>query len=108
MSANRPLSEYCPDLLHEHWPEPARHPSASPLDSLAAGMAENPLSARQTVCLFWSAAGKTSWETGRILGVSESTVNFHLRNACAKLGVRGRRAAVVAAIRQGLLNEVMV
>ena len=48
--------------------------------------------------------GKTSWETARILGVSESTVNFQLRNACARLGVRGRRAAVVAALRRGLLD----
>ena len=64
------------------------------------------LSDRQAACLRWSAAGKTSWETARILGVSESTVNFHLRNACAKLGVRGRRAAVAAALRQGLLDAV--
>ncbi|MFF7398481.1 LuxR C-terminal-related transcriptional regulator [Achromobacter sp. NPDC008082] len=73
-----------------------------------AKSAAHPLSDRQAICLFWSAAGKTSWETARILDVSESTVNFHLRNACAKLGVRGRRAAVVAAIRQGLLDAVMV
>ena len=62
------------------------------------------LSDRQAACLRWSAAGKTSWETSRILGVSESTVNFHLRNACHRLGVRGRRAAVVAALRLGLLE----
>ncbi|SIT22395.1 helix-turn-helix domain-containing protein [Achromobacter sp. MFA1 R4] len=64
------------------------------------------LSDRQAACLRWSAAGKTSWETSRILGVSESTVNFHLRNACARLGVRGRRAAVVAALRLGLLEPL--
>ncbi|MCW0211201.1 MAG: helix-turn-helix domain-containing protein [Achromobacter sp.] len=60
-----------------------------------------PLSARQAACLRWAALGKTSWETARILGVSESTVNFHLRNACARLGVRGRRAAAVEALRRG-------
>lgn len=64
------------------------------------------LSERQAACLHWSAEGKTSWETSRILGVSESTVNFHLRNASARLGVRGRRAAVVAALRLGLLGPV--
>ncbi|MEN4921571.1 helix-turn-helix transcriptional regulator [Achromobacter spanius] len=64
------------------------------------------LSERQAACLHWSAAGKTSWETSRILGVSESTVNFHLRNACTRLGVRGRRAAVIAALRLGLLDPV--
>ena len=56
--------------------------------------------------LHWSAAGKTSWETARILDISESTVNFHLRNACRKLQVRGRRAAVAVAIRRGLLYSV--
>lgn len=61
---------------------------------------ENPAS------LHWSAIGKTSWETARILDISESTVNFHLRNACRKLQVRGRRAAVATAIRRGLLNTV--
>jgi DNA-binding CsgD family transcriptional regulator len=64
------------------------------------------LSARQAACLRWAALGKTSWETARILGVSESTVNFHLRNACAKLGVRGRRAAAVEALRRGLLKPL--
>ena len=64
------------------------------------------LSPRESVCLHWAAAGKTSWETGRILEISESTVNFHLRNASRKLQVRGRRAAVAAAIRRGLLHPV--
>ena len=62
-----------------------------------------PLSKRQVSCLQWAAVGKTSWKTARILGISESTVNFHLSNACAKLGVRGRRAAVVMALRLGLI-----
>ncbi|KGD93485.1 LuxR family transcriptional regulator [Achromobacter sp. RTa] len=65
-----------------------------------------PLSARQAACLRWAALGKTSWETARILGVSESTVNFHLRNACARLGVRGRRAAAVEALQRGLLEPL--
>ena len=113
MSVNRPLSAYCPDLLPSNPPLSRLHPPISPLTSLSAPLpsemsAAKPLSDRQAICLFWSAAGKTSWETARILDVSDSTVNFHLRNACTKLGVRGRRAAVVAAIRQGLLDTVMV
>ncbi|KOF52644.1 MULTISPECIES: helix-turn-helix domain-containing protein [unclassified Achromobacter] len=67
-------------------------------------MPPTPLTERQTACLHWAAAGKTSWETARILGISESTVNFHLRNACDRLSVRGRRAAVAEAIRRGLLD----
>lgn len=61
------------------------------------------LSNRETTCLHWSSLGKTSWETGRIIGVTERTVNFHISNACQKLGVNSRRAAVVIAVQQGLL-----
>lgn len=78
--------------------------SAKPASAIPRAPAPVRLSPRESASLHWSAIGKTSWETARILGVSESTVNFHLRNACARLGVRGRRAAVVAALRRGLLD----
>lgn len=79
---------------------PAHKPPA------AATLAPKPLTSRELACLHWSAAGKTSWETALILRLSEHTVNFHLKNACGKLGVRTRRAAVAAALRQGLLGSV--
>ncbi|OZI27301.1 MULTISPECIES: helix-turn-helix domain-containing protein [Bordetella] len=66
-------------------------------------MHAKPLSDRERDCLYWSALGKTSWETGVILGVTERTVNFHIGNACSKLGVYNRRAAITQALRQGLL-----
>ena len=61
------------------------------------------LSERERDCLHWASLGKTSWETGLILGLSPHTINFHIRNACLKLEVSNRRAAVVLALRQGLL-----
>jgi LuxR family transcriptional regulator of spore coat protein len=63
------------------------------------------LSPRELSCLEWVAAGKTSWETSRILGISERTINFHVRNACGKLGVNRRSAAVAKAMRGGLLKH---
>jgi len=69
-------------------------------------MTTTPLSGRELQCLEWVSLGKTSWETASILGVSERTVNFHLRNACRKLNVYGRQAAVVKAVRLGLLHTV--
>jgi LuxR family transcriptional regulator of spore coat protein len=62
------------------------------------------LTGREVQCLEWVSKGKTSWETGLILGLTERTVNFHLRNACAKLKVYGRQAGVAQALRLGLLN----
>ncbi|KCV60527.1 transcriptional regulator, LuxR family [Bordetella bronchiseptica 99-R-0433] len=61
------------------------------------------LTPRELDCLHWSALGKTSWETARILGIAARTVDFHLANACAKLAVANRRAAVARAVQCGLL-----
>jgi len=63
-----------------------------------------PLTQRELSCLQWVAIGKTSWETGRILGLAERTVNFHIQNACRKLGVHGRQAAITMALHAGLLT----
>ncbi|AZV94886.1 helix-turn-helix domain-containing protein [Kerstersia gyiorum] len=66
----------------------------------------NILSAREQECLVWAAHGKTSWETGVILGISERTVNFHLQNACRKLRVNGRRAAILLAMHRRLIHPL--
>jgi DNA-binding CsgD family transcriptional regulator len=63
-----------------------------------------PLSARELEVLRWAAVGKTSWEMGHILGIAESTINFHLAAAAAKLQVRGRRAACSKAVLLGLIE----
>lgn len=62
------------------------------------------LTPRESECLLWAAAGKTAWETARLLAVSERTVVFHLGNAARKLGVANRRQAVARAIVQGLIQ----
>lgn len=64
------------------------------------------LTARECLCLKWAAAGKTSYETGLILNISKRTVDYHLFNACAKLGVHSRRAAVVVAMEMGLFPDI--
>ena len=61
------------------------------------------LTPRERECLQWCANGKSSWEIGMILGISEHVVGFHLKNAMAKLDVTSRVAAVVKAIRHGLI-----
>ena len=62
------------------------------------------LSARETDCLQWAAAGKTSLETGIILGLSPHTVNQYLTEATAKLKAVNRTHAVTKAVRLGLIN----
>jgi LuxR family transcriptional regulator of spore coat protein len=62
------------------------------------------LSPRQIECLQWASTGKTSKETGLILGVSERTVNFHLYSAFTRLSVHSKQAAVARAIILHLLD----
>ncbi len=52
------------------------------------------LSRREYECLEWSAAGKSAWEAGCILGIARRTVTFHLENAKAKLGVSSLHQAI--------------
>lgn len=57
----------------------------------------NILSFREKECMLWTARGKSSWEIGRILGISANTVNFHLKNAMRKLDTANRTAAAIKA-----------
>lgn len=61
------------------------------------------LTDRERDCLLWTARGKTAWEVGQILAISEETVLFHLKNATRKLGVFSKHHAVVKAIVQGYI-----
>lgn len=58
------------------------------------------LTTRENECLRWTADGKTSREIAQLLGVSESTVNFHINNAMQKLNVVNRQQGVAKAILQ--------
>jgi DNA-binding CsgD family transcriptional regulator len=62
------------------------------------------LSLREIECLRWAADGKTSGEIAQLLGLSESTINFHLNNAMQKLDVVNRQHAVGKAALQGLIH----
>lgn len=61
------------------------------------------LTKRERECLSWAAEGKTSWEIGQLLNISERTSIFHLQNAIHKLGVSGRQAAIARAVSLGLI-----
>lgn len=61
------------------------------------------MTAREKEVLRWSAEGKTAYEIGLILSVSERTVNFHINNVVAKLGASNKTQAAVKAAILGLL-----
>lgn len=62
------------------------------------------LSTREREVLQWTAQGKSSWDIGMILQISDNTVNFHIKNAIRKLGTTSRTVAVVKAIRLNLIE----
>ncbi|MDB5502036.1 MAG: transcriptional regulator, LuxR family [Tardiphaga sp.] len=57
------------------------------------------LTPRQREILSWTANGKTAWDTGQILGVSEDNVHKLIASAVARLEATNRTHAVVKAIR---------
>lgn len=59
------------------------------------------LSGRERECLRWAAAGKTDWEIGQILSLSEKTVNVYITRAKTKFGVKSRAQAILLASRAG-------
>jgi DNA-binding CsgD family transcriptional regulator len=61
------------------------------------------LSPREREVLEWTACGKTSEEISRILGLSASAVNFHVRSLLVKLQCCNKTAAVARAALLGLL-----
>ncbi|MDX7950845.1 LuxR family transcriptional regulator [Lichenihabitans sp. Uapishka_5] len=62
------------------------------------------LSPREADCIRWLAEGKTAWEIGAILGVSEATVRTYLKAAARKLDTRSQAHLVARAHRLGLIH----
>lgn len=62
------------------------------------------LTPRELEALRWTMEGKTAWEVGAILGISERTAVLHINNAMHKLGCVNKHAAVLKALRLGLIH----
>lgn len=61
------------------------------------------LTPREREVLQWTRDGKSAWAVGQILGMSNNTVNYHLKNVMAKLDARSKHQAVLKAINLGLI-----
>ena len=61
-----------------------------------------PLTPRELECLHWTAKGKTAWEIGEILMISQRTAQQHLVNALQKLRAVNKTHAVAKAVSLGL------
>ncbi|MBP6902751.1 MAG: autoinducer binding domain-containing protein [Burkholderiaceae bacterium] len=74
-------------------PEPSSGPSDRPV-----------LTPRELEVLRWTMEGKTAWEVGTILGISERTAVLHVNNAMHKLQCSSKHQAVLKALRLGLIH----
>ena len=62
------------------------------------------LTERELEVLRWTREGKSAWEVGEILAVSENTVNFHFRNIFRKFGASSKHQVVLQALAFGLIE----
>jgi DNA-binding CsgD family transcriptional regulator len=62
------------------------------------------LTPRELEALRWTMDGKTAWEVGAILGISERTAVSHLNSAMHKLSCVNKHQAVLKALRLGLIH----
>jgi LuxR family quorum-sensing transcriptional regulator LasR len=61
------------------------------------------LTKRERECLRWIAAGKSTWEIGCILNISEHGVTHHIRNVMRKFDCTSRHVAAARALAQKLI-----
>jgi DNA-binding CsgD family transcriptional regulator len=62
------------------------------------------LTPRELEALRWTMDGKTAWEVGAILSISERTAVLHISNAMRKLDCTTKHQAVLKALRLGLIR----
>jgi len=80
---------------------------AETLDCLATFSETRPpfpeISERETECLYWAAAGKSSEEIALIMSLSRHTINDYLKSAMRKLKSINRTQAVAKATKLGVI-----
>ncbi|MBI5969679.1 MAG: autoinducer binding domain-containing protein [Deltaproteobacteria bacterium] len=62
------------------------------------------LTVREKEIIKWLSEGKSNWEIGTILKISERTAKFHVENISRKLNAVNRAHAVAIALEENLVN----
>lgn len=73
-------------------------------EAAAPEAAQPKLTARERECLILAARGKSDWEIGRLLNLSERTIHHAIERAKRRLGVATRVQAIVRAIHLGEIS----
>jgi len=80
-----------------------RHVSADVAARIAEHLGEEDLTPRELEVLHLIRDGNKNKQIADCLSISETTVNFHIKNIVDKLGASDRTHAVTIAVRRGLL-----
>jgi len=67
-----------------------------------------PLTRREAEVLLWTAEGKTAWEAGQILHITEGTARAHLAHVLDKLHASNKPHAVARAFSVGIIARKLV
>jgi DNA-binding NarL/FixJ family response regulator len=81
-----------------------KHIPAAVAARLAERLGEEELTPRELEVLGFLRDGSRNKQIADKLGISETTVNFHIKNIVEKLNARDRTHALVIALRRGLLS----
>ncbi|MDH3595113.1 MAG: response regulator transcription factor, partial [Rhodospirillales bacterium] len=73
-------------------------------ESSPSGTLPEPLSGRERQVLALMAEGQSNQDIADALHISERTVKFHVSSILAKLAVKNRTEAVMAAIKHGMVD----
>lgn len=68
-----------------------------------ASSVKSPLTPRELECLRWVLKGKSDTDMAKILGISHTTVHFHIEQVKKKLGVKTRSQATAMIVTLGYL-----
>jgi DNA-binding CsgD family transcriptional regulator len=68
-----------------------------------ASSVKAPLTPRELECLRWVLQGKSDTDIAKILGISHTTVHFHIEQVKKKLGVKTRTQAAAMIVTLGYL-----
>lgn len=81
--------------------------AAAAADRLLLRSVESPLPSltpKELEVMRWTLHGKTAWEVGVIMSLSENTVRFHTTNVTRKLGVSSKHQAALKCKIAGLIS----
>lgn len=102
LSIDRPDNQYYSQLLNHLTPH--LHEAMQRITGRDNKHTSPALTGREREVLKWIGEGKSSWEIGVILSISERTVKYHINNVKSKLNAVNRPHAVAKALRYRIIS----